>query len=329
LPLNATIVQGDSVTFHIYSIDSYDNQRTGDTVVLEHFAFLDTVTRVVGNVVHGVHVGISGFNVLVNSVHRSYTGVIVMPRVHFGGINEDGVVTVRADGDSLAVLVPLSFSGVGVTDRMSWAADSAVVFDRDGILYWARKGSITRQLTAETNVAAQPSITADGQWIYYSWQAGAVWEIHRIKADGTGDSVLVSGAESFTWPSISPDGSTLVYLAGFELRRRDMATGTTTTINARAMSPSWAPDGIRLAFICDNGICLVDANGNDLGQLGTFFTPAPGLYWSRDGDWLLTKVSGYYPELINVDSGGGWIRATVFPPLGHPPLQQTSLSLMP
>jgi dipeptidyl aminopeptidase/acylaminoacyl peptidase len=94
-------------------------------------------------------------------------------------------------------------------------------------------------------------------------------------------------------PQISPDGKrVLVKKAPSDggnnnIWVEDLEKGTTLRITSTfSQMPIWSPDGNRIAYNCDVGICLKNANGlGEAEQLyaGTNFT----MQWSPDGRYIV------------------------------------------
>jgi dipeptidyl aminopeptidase/acylaminoacyl peptidase len=114
-------------------------------------------------------------------------------------------------------------------------------------------------------------------------------------------------------PAISPDGRSVAYT----ITRYDMdanrgrtdiwlvpvaggAPRQLTSGSASSSSPSWSPDGSRLAFVSSRGgdgpqLWLLPADGGEARQLTKLEGGAAGPVWSRDGRSLLV-TSQVWPE---------------------------------
>jgi dipeptidyl aminopeptidase/acylaminoacyl peptidase len=99
-------------------------------------------------------------------------------------------------------------------------------------------------------------------------------------------------------PQLSPDGRTLVYLQSltdwkgsrlaFHLWRQDVGGGAPRqiTFSDGGEFPGftrWSPDGTRLAFVRDNQIFMMAADGGEARQLTHHGTPAGLPSWAPDG----------------------------------------------
>ena len=59
---------------------------------------------------------------------------------------------------------------------------------------------------------------------------------------------------------------------------------TSYTSDDNAGSPSWSPDGSKIAFACDNGICIINANGTGLTAIPNTLNDDENPSWSPDGN---------------------------------------------
>jgi hypothetical protein len=65
-----------------------------------------------------------------------------------------------------------------------------------------------------------PRFTGTGGWIVYAATNGRASRIFRVRADGSGRAPIGSGARDEVWPSASPDGKLVAYVASEEERHR-------------------------------------------------------------------------------------------------------------
>ena len=106
-------------------------------------------------------------------------------------------------------------------------------------------------LLAPASAAADATVVRSGEpWIVYQrWTNETGAKLMLVRPDGTGDHALVTGPGEQT-------------------------------------HPDWSPDGQRIAYVVDNDIWLVDANGSDAARIFDCASPcivgdAPA--WSPDG----------------------------------------------
>ncbi|HET7855016.1 MAG TPA: LpqB family beta-propeller domain-containing protein [Gaiellaceae bacterium] len=142
----------------------------------------------------------------------------------------------------------------------SWSPDGrtvALTRYRRRVAYVAllRRGAPARVLVR----GSEPAWSPDGARIAFV-RAG---DVHVVRADGTNQRALTSGAPEDSSPDWSPDGRELVFarftpegrdlwalrLDGTGLRRlTDVRRGLDRCAVAEASSPAWSPDGLEVAF---------------------------------------------------------------------------------
>ena len=213
---------------------------------------------------------------------------------------------------------------------MAWspASDSTLVFTRLAIgpdfpqighlMLW-KSGSPPHALVVDAGTTiseAYPSISPDGQWIYFSGEPASFhWATYRIHMDGSGEE-RVAGNDSMTVEeaAASPDGTTLVAVTGpDDLISVDLATGTITQLPAMGEMLRWSPDGRRIAYSAESEpmqpsypalIVVMNADGADRrfvpvnGCLGWYFD------WTSDPDWIVDANYCHSDlELVRISDG--------------------------
>ena len=240
------------------------------------------------------------------------TYVTVVPEgVLAASAPDGGVVMFNTDGSGYKRLVP--------TTMAAWTTDwspsgSEVAFD-------APYGGPVRVVDLAGNVRLAsssagsgteyyPEFSPDGSMIYFSRES---WRLRRVKRDGTGDeAVPIATPVSDVAPSLSPDGTRLVYVVtgGFGndvLRLLTIATGDVNAINIRGHSPSWSPRGDLIAYIDPQGRALYVMNPDGTGTRQVSQgaqTYAFGIDWSADGKWIVAaNTTKHVIELIDAQTG--------------------------
>jgi Tol biopolymer transport system component len=121
-----------------------------------------------------------------------------------------------------------------------------------------------------------------------------------------------AGARSFLWPRLSPDGSTLAYLAAdstgarrIHIRRLDSAEPVVLAGTEEAGRPFWSPDGSTLAFMVLDKLKKVSAAGGPLQLVADARGRFDGT-WGRGGVILLDGGPG--DSIVAVSASGGGMK---------------------
>lgn len=259
-----------------------------------------------------------------------------------GGVSDTAHVSFVPPGAFAAVrsvsgqfqLVTMRFDGTGASTLASlktanalpvWAADgSRVVYQDlgDGSDTRSHLYSVTTQgvrtpvlPAAAFTGEANPSLTADGQWVYFAGAQGtSAWNGYwRAHLDGSSVQQL-SVIPTVYAPEVSPSGNLVAYAtwdvtiddAGISVV--DPATGSTTPLVSGNL-PSWSYDGARIAYIGHGGaLSLMNADGTAARVVstehlyGVTYGVSARPSWSSDGSWLLMRGPGRL-ELVNVATG--------------------------
>jgi Tol biopolymer transport system component len=124
-----------------------------------------------------------------------------------------------------------------------------------------------------------PQWSPDGTkiaFLSFAYHGDAVPSVHAVNADGSHDRSFGLG-ESLSW---APRDATLAYESDGSRRRVYLirAGGGIVSLKA-ARSPSWAPDGRRIAFERRGSIYVSDTNGKRQRLVASGIQPS----WSPDG----------------------------------------------
>jgi len=176
-------------------------------------------------------------------------------------------------------------------------------------------GSNVRRLTDD---GGQPSWSPDCSKIAFPRRVGEQMDIWTINADGSGLMELThgegggGGGEVCTIfgcyvrvvgdnePAWSPNGSEIAIVRtwhlgrGWEIHLIDLlGNAVRLTTSLHASSPSWSPDGLRIAFIGDNWgiIYVIGRDGSGLTEFDTNFDTnlhrqISDVAWSPDGETI-------------------------------------------
>jgi hypothetical protein len=121
---------------------------------------------------------------------------------------------------------------------------------------------------------------------------------------GQGEEITASADEQpFT---LSPDGRTLVFVAGGELHLRTLDTFATKVLPGTngAVSPFFSPDGEWVGFFANNKLQKISVHGGTALSLGgSVGTPTSGS-WSQDGFIVFSPQAGVQGLFRTPDTGG-------------------------
>jgi Tol biopolymer transport system component len=160
-------------------------------------------------------------------------------------------------------------------------------------------GEATTLAQAGTYLAS-PAWTPDSQEIIFTGSEG----IYRIASSG-GEAQLFLDEFLVTFaamtPDISPDGRKLAYKTnGGSMKLVDLTTNEIDDTEIFASSPRFAPDGVALAYIKDDGI-VIDRNGDEvshslalalLAEIAWFPDSTRLAYTSDEGIAILDTATG-------------------------------------
>ena len=174
---------------------------------------------------------------------------------------------------------------------------------------WNPKTKEYKELTTYRGRDIWPMVDSKGNLYYVSDESNGEANIVRH----SDSKYLTSFKESVQYPSISHDGSKIVFIKGYKINILDVASGRTAEPEievadnrivsdmsvelGRPQSFDISPDGKKLAFIFRGLVFVSDAKGAFVRQITTPATERASLvYWAADSKTL------YYTRT----SGNGW-----------------------
>jgi Tol biopolymer transport system component len=215
--------------------------------------------------------------------------------------------------------------------NIAWSPDSRqIAFAGDveggqGIFVATLGLAAARLVTDPALKAIDPAWSPDGSVI--AFQSQQTETLHVVAPNGSGEHQLASLPHTFLWPDWSPDGSRITTMA-FVPNPNDPQTGQTDifTVSANGanvtnisrdpaddFSPSWSPDGARLAWDrvpADKSarafIVVTRLDSPNVVEIRIDADLAPPV-WSPDGTRIFSYVqgsNGTFHELVVIDPEG-------------------------
>jgi eukaryotic-like serine/threonine-protein kinase len=250
-------------------------------------------------------------------------------------------------GDAYKLLDPASHGGAGIGDfdpAVSPDGRKVVLsrciddFDCDLYLAGFQEGRLTAppvQLTHDHNRKSHPRWTNGGKEIVYMLgEPDSELSMGRVRASG-GEPLRIDGiGANATSLTIAANGSRLLYSTvsiNFDMRRVDLTAADAKPERFLSStryegSPSYSPDGKRIAFSSNRGgareIWIADADGTNPAPLTSFSDGVAGSpKWSPDGQTIAFDARpGGNADVYAVPAGGGAVkRLTDSPGQDHQP----------
>jgi len=180
----------------------------------------------------------------------------------------------------------------------------------DQICIMNADGTERKQLTYLDATSFYPSLSPDGQTIYFVSKKSGGFEIYSIDIKGKDLQRLTKNIGSLYAPELSPDGERIVFTNngnGLWIMRADGNNPHPLT-HRDDIDPTWSPDGSMIAFASSREgkrqLYVVNADGSNLRQVTDLNNMGGRSTWSPDG----TKLAFYRGPtgdhdifIINVD----------------------------
>jgi tol-pal system beta propeller repeat protein TolB len=188
----------------------------------------------------------------------------------------------------------------------------------DQICIMNADGTGRRQLTDFQATAFYPSLSPDGQIVYFSSRQSGTFEIYSIDINGNNLQHLTDGIGALYASELSPDGSKILFTNhgnGIWVMNADGSDPHAITFKDD-IDPTWSPDGSMIAFASNRSgtrqLYVASANGKKITQVTDLKDMGGRSSWSPDGKQLAFyrgPVGERDIYIINI-SGSGLERLT-------------------
>lgn len=183
----------------------------------------------------------------------------------------------------------------------------------DQICVMNADGSERKQLTDLEVTSFYPSISPDGQTIYFVSKKSSGFEIFSMRSNGKDLQRLTRNIGSLYAPELSPNGEWIVFTNhgnGVWVMKSDGENAHPLTFRDD-IDPTWSPDGSMIAFASSRSgerqLYVMDSGGSNVRQVTDLNNMGGRSTWSPDG----TKLAFYRGPagdrdifVINVDGTG-------------------------
>lgn len=174
-------------------------------------------------------------------------------------------------------------------------------------------GSERKQLTDFEATAFYPSISPDGQTVYFSSKRTGSFEIYSIDLNGENRQRLTREIGSLYAPELSPNGEWVLFTNhgnGLWLIKPNGDNPHSLT-DRDDIDPTWSPDGSMIAFASSRAgmrqLFVMNADGSNIRQVTNLDNMGGRSTWSPDGTRLAFyrgPAGDHNIYIINIDGTG-------------------------
>ena len=193
------------------------------------------------------------------------------------------------NGEVPPTLVPSFIPGSSESGKIVF---TCYINQIDQICIMNADGTGRRQLTDFQATAFYPSLSPDGQTVYFSSRESGSFEIYSIDINGNGLKRLTNGIGTLYAPELSPDGSKIIFTNhgnGIWVMNADGSDPHPITFKDD-IDPTWSPDGSMIAFASSRSgtrqLYVASANGKKVTQVTDLNNMGGRSSWSPDGKKL-------------------------------------------
>jgi TolB protein len=163
----------------------------------------------------------------------------------------------------------------------------------DQICIMNADGSGRRQLTNFPSTAYYPSLSPDGQTVYFSSNQSGRFEIYSMDINGNGLQRLTNKIGSLYAPELSSNGERIIFTNhgnGLWVMNPDGSNPRAITFKDD-IDPTWSPDGSMIAFASNRSgqrqLYVAKASGKNVEQVTDLNNMGGRSSWSPDGKKLV------------------------------------------
>jgi|KBSSwiStaDraftv2_1062776.scaffolds.fasta_scaffold282690_2 TolB protein len=213
-------------------------------------------------------------------------------------------------GTSIPSPISNSFDGIPPSGKITF---TCYINQIDQICIMNADGTGRRQLTDLEATAFYPSVSPDGQMIFFAAKQASGFEIFSIDINGNGLKQLTKNIGSLYGPELSPNGERILFANsgnGIWLMKPDGKNPHPIT-NRDDIDATWSSDGSRIAFASsragDRQLFVMNADGSNIQQVTDLNNMGGRSTWSPDGTRLAFyrgPAGDHNIYVINVDGSG-------------------------